>query len=206
MNTHDAFMAAIVENLDDDAPRLIYADWLEEQGDRDRAEFIRVQCEIARRGELRCAKTGKELKGYAEYEKHCRCTPCRLKQREYYSSQRFIVWEWTGRLRGPMSYVYREDFRRGFIESVTCTCQQWLYHGSAILAAQPTIREVRMSDVEPRYNHYFPEDVDGWSYDYPLIGIHFNDAVLLHRTADDARATLSRCALAFARSRQPVTA
>jgi uncharacterized protein (TIGR02996 family) len=32
----------------DDAPRLIYADWLDEQGEAERAEFIRVQCALAR--------------------------------------------------------------------------------------------------------------------------------------------------------------
>ena len=41
--THDeAFLQAIIDNPDDDAPRLIYADWLEERGDP-RGEFIRVQ-------------------------------------------------------------------------------------------------------------------------------------------------------------------
>ena len=35
---HDeAFLQAIRENPDDDAPRLIYADWLEERGDPRRA-------------------------------------------------------------------------------------------------------------------------------------------------------------------------
>jgi uncharacterized protein (TIGR02996 family) len=38
---------AILDDPDSDMPRLIYADWLEEQGDADRAEFIRVQCELA---------------------------------------------------------------------------------------------------------------------------------------------------------------
>jgi uncharacterized protein (TIGR02996 family) len=46
--THDeAFLQAIREAPDDDAPRLIYADWLEEHGDADRAAFIRVQCSWA---------------------------------------------------------------------------------------------------------------------------------------------------------------
>jgi uncharacterized protein (TIGR02996 family) len=44
---HD-FIRRILANLDDDAPRLAYAEWLEQQGDRDRAEFIRVQIEAAR--------------------------------------------------------------------------------------------------------------------------------------------------------------
>ena len=46
--SHDAFMRAIRAAPDDDAPRLVYADWLEENGDPMRAEFIRVQCTRAR--------------------------------------------------------------------------------------------------------------------------------------------------------------
>src|SRR4051812_916255 len=42
------FWAAIRANPDDDTPRLVYADWLQENGDPARAEFIRLQCEIAR--------------------------------------------------------------------------------------------------------------------------------------------------------------
>ncbi|HEY1067960.1 MAG TPA: TIGR02996 domain-containing protein [Pirellulales bacterium] len=44
----EPFLQAIAEAPDDDAPRLIYADWLDEQGDASRAEFIRVQCELER--------------------------------------------------------------------------------------------------------------------------------------------------------------
>src|SRR5262245_1243255 len=44
---HAPFLATIRESPDEDGPRLIYADWLEEQGECDRAEFIRVQCELA---------------------------------------------------------------------------------------------------------------------------------------------------------------
>src|SRR5262245_38829145 len=43
-----ALLAAIREAPDDDAPRLVYADWLDEHGQPERAEFIRVQCELAR--------------------------------------------------------------------------------------------------------------------------------------------------------------
>lgn len=47
--THDeSFLLAIREAPADDSPRLIYADWLEEHGQADRAEFIRVQCRLAR--------------------------------------------------------------------------------------------------------------------------------------------------------------
>jgi uncharacterized protein (TIGR02996 family) len=38
----------IVANIDDDTPRLAYADWLQENGQDARAEFVRVQVERAR--------------------------------------------------------------------------------------------------------------------------------------------------------------
>src|SRR5262249_28449408 len=45
---HEGFLRDIVAHPEDSAPRLIYADWLEENGDAARAELIRVQCELAR--------------------------------------------------------------------------------------------------------------------------------------------------------------
>src|SRR5262245_42550191 len=46
MNDADAFLQAIREDPENDTPRLIFADWLEERGDP-RGEFIRVQCALA---------------------------------------------------------------------------------------------------------------------------------------------------------------
>src|SRR5687768_16014249 len=44
-NDGAALFRAVCEKPADDTPRLVYADWLEESGDPDRAEFIRLQCE-----------------------------------------------------------------------------------------------------------------------------------------------------------------
>jgi uncharacterized protein (TIGR02996 family) len=44
-----AFLADVCAHPEDDAPRLVYADWLSDNGDPDRAEFIRAQCELARK-------------------------------------------------------------------------------------------------------------------------------------------------------------
>lgn len=44
----DPLLAAILAAPDDDAPRLIYADWLDERGQPERAAFIRLQVERAR--------------------------------------------------------------------------------------------------------------------------------------------------------------
>ena len=51
MPTENAFLQAVLADPEDDAPRLIYADWLDEQGEGERAEFIRVQCALARMDE-----------------------------------------------------------------------------------------------------------------------------------------------------------
>jgi uncharacterized protein (TIGR02996 family) len=47
MSDRQAFLDAIIAELDNDTVRLVYADWLEEHGEPERAEFIRVQCELA---------------------------------------------------------------------------------------------------------------------------------------------------------------
>jgi uncharacterized protein (TIGR02996 family) len=49
MNQDEAFLQAIIDEPDDDALRLIYADWLMEQSNP-RGEFIRLQVELTRPG------------------------------------------------------------------------------------------------------------------------------------------------------------
>jgi uncharacterized protein (TIGR02996 family) len=48
---HEPFLRAICQAPDDDAPRLVFADWLDENGDPERAEFIRLQVRLAREPE-----------------------------------------------------------------------------------------------------------------------------------------------------------
>jgi uncharacterized protein (TIGR02996 family) len=45
--TEAGLLADICEHAADDTARLVYADWLEENGRPERAEFIRVQCRMA---------------------------------------------------------------------------------------------------------------------------------------------------------------
>jgi uncharacterized protein (TIGR02996 family) len=47
MTPDEAFIEAIRDAPDDDTPRLIYADWLEERGDP-HGEFIRLQCALVK--------------------------------------------------------------------------------------------------------------------------------------------------------------
>src|SRR6266545_1639809 len=48
MSDRDALLAAICAQPDEDTPRLVFADYLEENGESPRAAFIRTQVELAR--------------------------------------------------------------------------------------------------------------------------------------------------------------
>jgi uncharacterized protein (TIGR02996 family) len=61
-NKAQGFLEFIVANPDDDGARLVFADWLEEQGDEARAEFIRVQIERARLPEWDARQVGLRLR------------------------------------------------------------------------------------------------------------------------------------------------
>ena len=47
---HELLLNAVRTQPDDDVLRLAFADWLEENGDPDRADFVRVQCRLAALG------------------------------------------------------------------------------------------------------------------------------------------------------------
>lgn len=48
MTEREMLLRVVCENPDDDTPRLVFADWLDENGEPERAEFIRIQVASAR--------------------------------------------------------------------------------------------------------------------------------------------------------------
>ncbi len=54
--TLDEWLDACADNPDDDLTRRAFADWLEESGDADRAQFIRLKLELARHTDRAQAK------------------------------------------------------------------------------------------------------------------------------------------------------
>jgi uncharacterized protein (TIGR02996 family) len=59
MDEREALIQTIIDNPEDDVPRLVYADWQEEHGQSAHAELIRVQCELSK---LSGTKTEKRKK------------------------------------------------------------------------------------------------------------------------------------------------
>lgn len=150
--TGELLLRAVLEDPADDCRRLVYADWLEENGQPERAEFVRVQVELAglSTGELTCPKTG-VVTTWHGFTPACRCRACRLRRREYETSCRFCHWDWRGGIPPGTSVSYR----RGFVEEVRCDNGPFLGHVAAIFSTAP-ITEVRLTDLRP-----------GTSYEHP---------------------------------------
>jgi uncharacterized protein (TIGR02996 family) len=127
--TSNGFLQAILEEPDEDVHRLVYADWLEEHGDQDRAEFIRVQCRLALLSENDPARAALEARQDELLRTHGR------------------VWvEEVPVLPG----VTWSGFDRGFPARAAVELSEWdnfENRMSAMLAAAP-VREVRFHDVE----------------------------------------------------------
>jgi uncharacterized protein (TIGR02996 family) len=143
-----ALLRAICAEPDDDTPRLVAADWLEEHGDPDRAAFIRIQVELARLG---AAGQGKSLEVDA----------LRKKERAYLGPYAVYRSIWAAEAcpqlvrvipgeRGKSLESMRVEgaerltFRRGFVEAVECRAALWLEHGSAVRGQQP-IRNIHLT-------------------------------------------------------------
>ena len=114
------FIQDVVAHPDDDMPRLIYADWLEERGDP-QGEFIRVQCELAsidphdpRRADLE----SRELQLATAHGKR-----------------------WAGPVRHG---VRRWWFRRGMLEGIKIDAEQFLRTADQLLEST-VIRRIEFS-------------------------------------------------------------
>jgi uncharacterized protein (TIGR02996 family) len=141
MTTGDHLLAEIVkpENRADDTLRIIYADWLEENGQPERAEFIRVQVEIARMpnciadehtdGTIVQGKQSKQGDALAACEREL-------------MSDHYLDWA-AGPVEEAASvgeWVDGEDhwiYTRGFISSLRLPWESWRENADAILAAHP---------------------------------------------------------------------
>jgi uncharacterized protein (TIGR02996 family) len=110
-----AFLADIRDDPDDDTPRLILADWLEEhgdEGDRARAELIRVQVERAR------------------------LSPNDPRQPELRQREEHLILSWRLHWSGPLAGRVRFlNYHRGTV-ALTVTCP--MLRSPSLLALQQT--------------------------------------------------------------------
>jgi len=124
----------------DDLPRLLYADWCDETGRHDRAEFIR--CQIEKVQVYRDRPKGIFSPYVDTHSWKIRFAELRARERELQAPGV----DWWDDYGGPNVHVL--EWRRGFAEHIAVSCKFWLAHGPAIVRQQPITRVV-LSDREP---------------------------------------------------------
>jgi uncharacterized protein (TIGR02996 family) len=129
MNTGDALLQAIVEDPDDDALRLIYADWLQDHGAPSAAEFIRL--ELAMHPHL--LPDGYPPDPWDDPEYHS------LHARWEELVDQHSTTDWFSRLYPLVTEYYTE---RGFVFSIKVTAKQFVSRAAEIVAAAPLLDRV----------------------------------------------------------------
>jgi uncharacterized protein (TIGR02996 family) len=123
----EGFLQAILENPDDDTPRLVYADWLDEHGEPERAEFIRIQCRLAK-----MAWTDPERQPLADEEERLR--------------EQFLP-KWLGPLVDDPEDPGYWDFERGFLAELDIGPRKYLRHAD-LLARFASVQNVILRFME----------------------------------------------------------
>lgn len=134
MTTYHDLLQAIRNEPHDEGLRLIAADWLEENGEAERAEFIRVEMELATRHRSFLWDQGTEAYLLERREHLWACHAGR---------------EWIN--HDPQLLLLAEgayQYQLGFIDSLTCTSEQWLAAGDKALQVQP-LRDVLLTTKLP---------------------------------------------------------
>jgi uncharacterized protein (TIGR02996 family) len=137
MTEREALLRAVCESPDDDTPRLVFADWLDEHGEPERAEFIRVQIELAR-GPVGTRESALKTR---EQELLTARGDAWLEPFREYTSPTWRHGEWW-------------EFRRGFVEGLAVDEDQEedFYAASASHFAQTPLRALWLTnqqDFEP---------------------------------------------------------
>jgi uncharacterized protein (TIGR02996 family) len=164
MNREDAFLQSILANSDDDTPRLVYADWLDDNGRPERAEFIRVQIELAR-----LAEDDPRREGLEERERAL------LNARQE---------DWLGAAGRLLS---TPEFRRGFVERGQLGARQFLTHAEELFRLAPIrhLKLLRLPQMKegPKELAACPHlaSLRGLDLDYSLLGDRKLEQILSSR-------------------------
>jgi uncharacterized protein (TIGR02996 family) len=116
MSAEAGLLKAIREAPEDDTPRLVYADWLTENGQDERAEFIRLQCRLASLPEWEPERDALVEREQALLARHRR--------------------EWTPELPG-FALRAAHAFRRGFLSHFHLQAKELLRSAGRLFGVTP---------------------------------------------------------------------
>ncbi len=186
MTGHDEFLRVIRDRQEDDLPRLVYADYLDENGEELRAEFIRVSCELwplTRNGSFH-VRTRSHVNS---------CRRCKLDDRQ--SELMDVLFPDRGRVCYTVERTGYESrslppaalclFSRGFVTEIGWSYDQWMeYH--PLLAREPIVRvtitdqaasidglpdPAEFAERWPEIDFYFPRDGIVFNHRVPEMSI-----------------------------------
>ena len=149
------FLAAIKAAPDDDLPRLVYADWLDENGQPEYADFIRIQIAYYRTGDIKLTEPQVQYCIHVFRKITPKLPPLIYGQR--WQRTFSIATESDGNpfgqhtleqtTRSPMAL-----FERGFITHIVCECNDWMVSFRELIT-NCVLSSVRLSDKTP-YSGY----------------------------------------------------
>jgi uncharacterized protein (TIGR02996 family) len=127
MTAQAGILQAILADPDDDTPRLVYADWLDEHGnesERARAEFIRLQIDLARQDTDSPRRREQAFRARTLLDQHRQ--------------------EWLA----PFQDIVQHEplFVRGFVEKIDLTSEDLEEHGDELFRSLP-IRRLWVTDL-----------------------------------------------------------
>lgn len=114
MSDRTAFIDAILNSPDDDTARLVFADWLEEHGEHERAEFVRVQITFS------CLPEGaRNRSALAEHINN-------------------LLRDHEGHWRAAVGLLHRGgSYNRGFLSGVRMSSAEFVTRARTALAREP---------------------------------------------------------------------
>jgi len=130
MSTEKSFLQAVCETPNDDTPRLVFADWLEDNDQPQRAEFIRLQCRLA-------AMSAWD-NGYDEL----------VVRQQQLLHEHGKQWG-----KAAAKFTARIEFRRGFVEGMALPTAKFLANAGAIFATTPLLA-LRPLQVRPSWSAF----------------------------------------------------
>jgi uncharacterized protein (TIGR02996 family) len=125
MTEREALLRAVCENPDDDTPRLVFADWLDENGEPERAEFIRLQCGFQSM--------------FSGYDISTKERPVKYHRMHELQTQHSARWTRELPTFGrPKDVVWQRFFYRGFVTRLDVSHLAILQlHGKQLLTSSP---------------------------------------------------------------------
>jgi uncharacterized protein (TIGR02996 family) len=130
MTLERAFMQSILQTPEDDTLRLVYTDWLEENGQSERAEFIRLEVEMAR-------LVPDPPPWFPQRWDQPHYCDLRSRAEALFKSHRK---SWFGTLEKLVPGEY--STARGFTHHISLTARKFIARADEIFLAAPTIEDV----------------------------------------------------------------